>query len=82
MKNNFRNKYANTNLECQIRGCNEQEMEDHIFSCQILLKEYDKPLTCKYEDIFTEDLDKLLKVGKTIRELVKLRELLVEPVHD
>ena len=82
MKHNFRNKYSNENLECQIIGCSDPEMPGHIFTCQVLLKEYGKTLLCQYDDIFSEDMDKLLEVGKTLKELVNIRKLLLEPTHD
>ena len=82
LKHNFRNKYANENLKCEIRGCEEPKLPNHIFTCQPILREYGKPLNCQYEDIFSEDCDKLLIVGKTIKQLVQIRKLLLEPTHD
>ena len=82
MKHNFRKKYENESLECKIRGCAEPETQSHIFTCQILLSEYGYKLECDYEDIYSEDLNKLLTVGKTIKKLVEVRKLLLEPTHD
>ena len=82
LKHNFRNKYANENLKCEISGCEEPESPNHIFTCQPILREYGKPLNCQYEDIFSEDCDKILTVGKTIKYLVQIRKRLLEPTHD
>ena len=82
LKHNFRNKYANENLKCEISGCEEPELPNHIFTCQPILREYGKPLNCQYEDIFSEDCDKILTVGKTIKYLVQIRKRLLEPTHD
>ena len=76
VKNNFRNKY-NQDLKCSL--C-ELEVCDqgHLFRCD-KLREVWKDFQGKYDDLFCQDLNKLLAVGKTATKLVLTRDILLEP---
>ena len=76
VKNNFRNKY-NQDLKCSL--C-ELELCDqsHLFRCN-KLREVWEVFPGKYEDLFCQDLNKLLVVGKTAAKLVITRDILLEP---
>ena len=77
VKNNFRNNYRNTNINCPI--CDAQDdKQEHIFECHNILIEYSKQMTCRAEDIYSNDLDVLYDVAITLKELVHIREKLID----
>ena len=76
VKNNFRNNYKNTNILCPL--CEEKDdTQEHLFACKDLnhVTEND----CKYEDIFSNEIEVLLNVAKNLKEIVGLRETLLNP---
>ena len=76
VKNNFRNKY-NQDLKCslcELEVCDQS----HLFRCD-KLREAWEDFQEKYDDLFCQDLNKLLAVGKTATKLVLTRDILLEP---
>ena len=76
VKNNFRNNYKLTNILCPMCVA-EDDTQEHLFQCQ-KVKEL---LPCDslnqgitYEDIFTNNCDKLLDVANLLKEVVKIRD--------
>ena len=79
VKNNFRNNYINTNLNCPL--CKDQkDDQQHIFQCHIIKKHYNKPIVHSHDDIYAHEADVLLGVAKEVRKLVDIRERLLN--HD
>ena len=72
VRNNFRNRYRQTNLLCPL--CNEYEdSQEHLLQCKVVIDSLGD-LQCKYEDIFSSDPDLLLNVAKVLQKVAKLRE--------
>ena len=81
VKNNFRNNYTNTNTLCPLCH-NEEDTQQHLFSCTAILHKYGKQCMNKYEDIFSDNNDTLLQTAKELYELVAIRNLLLHPDDD
>ena len=77
IKFNFRNKYINTDLKCRLCQTQDESME-HIYQCDITIRIMG-PLSCLYEDIFSENIEIVMKTAKKTEDLVKLRHLLFNP---
>ena len=76
VKNNFRNNYINTNITCPL--CEKaDDTQEHMFECNEI-KQLCGELNCTYSDVFTEEDDKLLNVGKTLKRLDKIRNELLD----
>ena len=71
VRNNFRNQYR-TNLLCPL-CCEQEDSQEHLLKCKVILKELSGQ-QYHYEDIFSEDLDKLLNIAKALKKVVKIRE--------
>ncbi len=79
VKNNFRNNYKNTNIECPICS-QESDTQEHLFQCKgIMNKLDDEGNDAKYEDIFASDVDTLLKVAKKLKKIVGIRKNILNP---
>ena len=76
VKNNFRNNYRNTNINCPLCGVHDDKQE-HIFECHNILLEYSKHMRCRADDIYSNDVDVLYDVAVTLKELVSIRERLI-----
>ena len=77
IKNNFRNNYKNTNIACPL--CHKtDDTQEHLFVCEILMHR-DTSDECVYEEIFSQDNEELLKVAQELKEIVELRESLLNP---
>ena len=77
VKNNFRNNYKNTNISCPL--CHKtDDTQEHLFVCEMLMHR-DTSDECVYEQIFSQDNEELLKVAQELKEIVELRESLLNP---
>ena len=82
VKNNFRNNYKHSNILCPL--CNkEEDTQEHLFMCQAIfesceLLQSQESQTIKYEDIFSHDVNVLLKTAHLLKALVKTRADLEE----
>ena len=59
----------------------EEDSQEHHFKCDILQEniELSSPtIHCKYEDIFSDNLEELYKVIKTIQVFISVRERILE----
>ena len=81
VKNNFRNNYANTNILCPLCG-SDDDGQEHIFKCEAILKQYKETITSNINDVYSNDPNTLHTVATTLKELVKIRELLLNPDTD
>ena len=78
VKNNFRNNYVNTNILCPLcETC--EDNQGHVFQCVKILEKADQEIDCDIDDIFCEDEEKLFTVATTLKRLVNIREMLIEP---
>ena len=81
VKNNFRNNYKQSSILCPL--CNvEDDTQEHLFVCQAILERCDvlqsQESEVAYEDIFSPDVNILLKVAHVLKVLVKTRADLEE----
>ena len=79
VRNNFRNNYKESDILCPLCKSNN-DTQEHLFDCtsiQEVLPE-DSQQQGVYSDIFTNDTELLIKVAKKIREIVAIREELLE----
>ena len=54
--------------------CHEcEDSQEHLFECVPVTQMVDQH-ECKYEDIFSNDTNTLLKVSKVLKQIVKARE--------
>ena len=78
VRNNFRNNYQGQSLNCLL--CEEDiDQQSHIFSCSTIkrfITDIDKQ---QYENLFSDDIDKLYEAALQTKEIVKLREVLLNP---
>ena len=77
VRNNFRNQYQNQNINCSLCEV-ELDEHSHIFNCDVIRKVTGN-LTSQYEDLFSQDIDKLYEAAKTAKMLDETRKLLLDP---
>ena len=77
VKNNFKNQHEN--IQCDL--CNEaEETQEHLLDCQTIIdncEELYNDSTVQYNDIFSQNPNKLLKVTKLFAEVTKVRNMLL-----
>ena len=79
VKNNFRNNYRNTNIDCPL--CGEQnDTQSHIFECRKIMAVF-SDFSCK-QDIFSNNVETLYTVACTLKKLVHIREELLDTDHN
>ena len=83
-KANFKQKYLHTNLIYVL--CNsEYEEQQHILTCKVLLQELKSGEVAdggiRYEDLFSEDVKKQKQVTALFKELLELRNNMVEKTN-
>ena len=72
VRNNFRNNYLAQDTMCPV--CHESEdSQEHLFDCVPITLMVDQH-ECKYEDIFSKNINTLLKVSKVLKQIVDARE--------
>ena len=77
VKNNFRNNYRNTNTLCPL--CEEHnDDQDHLLQCCKILAEYKRKITCKMDDIYSNNESILFTAAQTINDLVEIRNSLLD----
>ena len=78
VKNNFRNNYKNTNINCPLCDLTE-DTQDHLFTCFKIRYEISETIEHNHADIYSDDVETLLGVGKTLKKLVDARDKLLNP---
>ena len=77
VKNNFRNKYVNKDLNCSLCQSQKESME-HVYHCQVI--ENIMGLShCNFEDLFSNDMDIVYRTALKTKEIADLRNLLLNP---
>ena len=74
VRNNFRNKYRNSDTLCPLCKL-EEDSQEHLFQCTKL--SHDDHNT-QHNDIYSNDTNKLLQVGSTLSKLCSEREEICE----
>ena len=76
VKRNYKNKYK-FNMKCHLcQDESEIESEEHYLKCQKILQNIDDKeilLTAKYENIFSNDIEKQISITKVFDKIFKLR---------
>ena len=75
VKNNFRNQYKAANLSCPLCKTSDDSQE-HLFQCVKIRNRLHQSNQQEvlYDDIFTNDCNKLLAVVGTLMDIVRIRE--------
>ena len=68
---------VNTDTLCPVCKV-EEDTQQHLFKCEKIMDNVDENKNCVYEDIFSEDPEKLLNVGFALKDLIEIREKLLE----
>ena len=77
VRNNFRNKYINESLNCKLCEIDLCQ-QSHIYQCSFIKNEVGPVLT-KYEDVFSDNIDKLHEAAKMTKVLIEKRKILLDP---
>ena len=78
VRNNFRNQYKDQSLICTL--CEDDiDEQSHIFKCTTIRRFLTNIDENQYEDLFSEDIDKLYQAAKQTKKIVELREVLLNP---
>ena len=77
VKNNFRNNYRNTDVLCPLCGVNN-DTQEHILKCYKLIKSYKGTVQCSYKDIYSPDIDTLIRVATALKQLTLIRQKLLD----
>ena len=80
VKINFKNKYSTANLRCRL--CHgEDESQEHLLDCNVLILnclELYNDSDVQYEDIFSENVAKMLSAVRLFSKVLKTRDTLLE----
>ena len=66
---------------CKFCNMNELDNQEHMFNCVIMklrCKELYNMIDIKYNDIFTNETSKLIKIAKVCHSLLRTREILLQ----
>ena len=69
VRNNFRNKYVNTNILCPL-CTSDVDTQEHLLKCT--------SITPNYEDIFSHDNEILLNIARNLKVVVEVRGELIQ----
>ena len=68
LRGNFKQKYRNNDLNCEL-GCKKEETQEHLLTCEMLDdNSVSIPQVLKYDDLFSNQLEKQLKVACIMRD--------------
>ena len=76
VKNNFRNNYKNTNIICPLCQM-EDDTQEHLFQC-VKIRSSHSSNNSKHEDIFSKNINDLLRVATELKKLVEIRKRLLD----
>ena len=77
VKNNFRKMYKHVSLKCKLCDAAD-ESQEHLYQCEVLTKVIGQR-NYNYEHMFSNNLEHLYDIAKKTKELVKIRDLLLNP---
>ena len=68
LRGNFKQKYRKYDWNCEL-GCNKEETQEHLLTCEMLSDcSVSIPQVFKYDYLFSNHLEKQLKVACILRE--------------
>ena len=76
LKCNLKSKYSKKNLQCPLK-CNLEDSQKHLLLCEKLEVNLITSQLPQYDDIYSENVDKQLKVGKILEERYRRRRKLL-----
>ena len=76
LRTNFKQKHLRSGLDCEL-GCMEEDSQEHLLSCdKIPDSSLSNETLPKYEDLFSFEVNKQLKVAAVMKErMVKRKEM-------
>ena len=78
VKNNFWNNYKNTDILCPL--CEKyDDSQEHLFECEKIKEFCCAEVEFRMEDLFTDDTERLYSATKTLIEMVKVRDSIINP---
>ena len=79
VRNNFRNNYIKSNTLCPL-CCSAEDSQEHLMECHFITNNYNNNKNCIYDDIFSDDNDKLYNIAILMKEAIEIRNTLIETV--
>ena len=79
VRNNFRNNYIRSNTLCPL-CCSAEDSQEHLMECHFITNNYNNNKNCIYDDIFSDDNDKLYNIAILMKEAIEIRNTLIETV--
>ena len=70
---------------CKFCNMDELDSQEHMFNCIIMkiwCKELYHMIDLTYNDIFTNETHKLIKIAKVCQSMIRTRELLLQEISD
>ena len=77
VRNNFRNNYVQSNTLCPLCSSSEDSQE-HLLECDIIKNNVNNNKDSVYEDIFSDDPEKLHNIALVMKDIIEIREKLLE----
>ena len=81
VRNNFRNKYVNTNILCPLCTL-DVDTQEHLLKCTSIQNALHTKHTPNYEDIFSHDNEILLNIARNLKVVVEVREELIQGIGE
>ena len=79
-KSNFKFKY--TDLTCPLPRCKEADTQEHIYNSSCLPSELTQNVTSSYNDLYNENLEKSIKIMKTLKHHHEERQKLLSSLSE
>ena len=77
VRSNFRNNYVQSNTLCPLCSLSEDSQE-HLLECDIIKNNVNNNKDSVYEDIFSDDPEKLHNIALVMKDIIEIREKLLE----
>ena len=80
VKNNFRNNYKLSNIQCPLCNTND-DTQEHLFECESIKQKeaFIVDSQSRYEDIFDNDIHKLYDIAVILKRKIEIRRELIDP---
>ena len=80
VRNNFRHQYSQSNMLCPLCKI-DNDTQEHLFNCTHIRDALQNNKKYTYNDIFTNDTNKLLNIATILKQIIKTREKLQEEME-
>ena len=74
LKNNFKTKYSNFSCPLCFKHLDDDES---LLTCEILNSPKSENINLNYKDLFKQDVEKMLSIGKSLQEAWTVRNVLL-----